>query len=337
MNKIAILYGDFGDIACITALSNLIYKETKEKISLVTKKQFVTLAQRYGSFKEVFGFDLNNPESILKELNHKQPNSIIVDLHNFSYCTLRYIEWYKQLYSQVVLTQRRFQLLKLSQVEIVKQFEIAHDRTTYEEAHNAQYYLNRLGYKSLSLQQGDLRITADKIDLQRSEVFKTTGNIISIVPNSNFPHKEMKGDKWKVILEKLFSQVQGLSVFVLCASFEVKKMRYLTDYGVQIMDVDTFEDYIPLLCATDLVISVDTGIKHLAGYLNKPVIGLYGHSSPKIWGTMSSSEIILQGSGECIPCNNPFDCHLGNAVCVDSISSQKIIDTVLQTLKIQKK
>jgi heptosyltransferase-2 len=64
----------------------------------------------------------------------------------------------------------------------------------------------------------------------------------------------------------------------------------------------TLEEAIDHLATADYVISNDSGLMHLAAALNRPLIALYGATSPNFTPPLSSQSHILQKKVECGPC-----------------------------------
>ncbi len=66
-----------------------------------------------------------------------------------------------------------------------------------------------------------------------------------------------------------------------------------------------------VIAKSNIIISVDSGVLHLAHALKKPVIGIFGPTSVQRWGySESSSFCALQNKVSCQPCSN-----YGNSVC----------------------
>ncbi len=52
----------------------------------------------------------------------------------------------------------------------------------------------------------------------------------------------------------------------------------------------------------DAVVAVDTGLAHLSAALDKPMVALYGPTSPELTGTYGGNQLHLQVNFECSPC-----------------------------------
>jgi heptosyltransferase-2 len=83
---------------------------------------------------------------------------------------------------------------------------------------------------------------------------------------------------------------------------------------------------------SDLVISTDSGPRHMAVALNKPVISLFGPISPSLTQTYNVPETILSLGLECQPCGK-YKCPLQHAKCMKDLDARHVLDTASKILK----
>ncbi len=82
------------------------------------------------------------------------------------------------------------------------------------------------------------------------------------------------------------------------------------------------------LAGSICVISVDTGIMHLAGALQVPVIALHGPTSPLRWGAIGEKVVAITPSFRYDPCiQRGFESHCQTAYCMRSITVDRVFDT----------
>jgi len=75
------------------------------------------------------------------------------------------------------------------------------------------------------------------------------------------------------------------------------------------------------------VISVDTGIMHLAAALGCPVIGLHGPTSPNRWGALGENVISLTPNYKYTPCIQlGFESKCSENRCLKAISVDQVLD-----------
>jgi len=84
-----------------------------------------------------------------------------------------------------------------------------------------------------------------------------------------------------------------------------------------------------LLKSSILVISVNTGIMHLASALGCNLIALHGPTSVKRWGPLGANAISLQSSLQCSPCLNlGFEYQCQKNSCMKSITITALMDAI---------
>ena len=90
-------------------------------------------------------------------------------------------------------------------------------------------------------------------------------------------------------------------------------------------------DAIDLLATADLVVSNDSGLMHIAAALQKPLIALYGPTSPNFTPPLSDNANIVQIDVDCGPCFQRI-CPEQHHHCMTNISSEHILK-LITTLK----
>lgn len=89
-------------------------------------------------------------------------------------------------------------------------------------------------------------------------------------------------------------------------------------------------EMIDLMALTDQVITNDTGLMHVAAALDKPLIAIFGSSSPGFTPPLSDKAFILSEDNlTCKPCF-ARECPLGDLQCMTIITPQKVIDQLTQ-------
>jgi len=89
-----------------------------------------------------------------------------------------------------------------------------------------------------------------------------------------------------------------------------------------------------LLAASALVVSVNTGIMHLAAAVGARLIALHGPTSPLRWGPISSKAIVLSPENcPCAPCLHlGFEYQCNENKCMQSISVQMVQQAIEKAL-----
>ncbi len=85
------------------------------------------------------------------------------------------------------------------------------------------------------------------------------------------------------------------------------------------------------------IVSVDTGLGHLAAALGVPTVALYGPTDPKQSGTMGLNQTVLSAHFKCAPCQNRTCHYTGNKLvdppCFETLPPEKVFNHLIGITK----
>jgi len=143
--------------------------------------------------------------------------------------------------------------------------------------------------------------------------------------------KQWTEDKWIQLIEALVAK--GYKVFLTGGKSE---RQQLTKFKQRSGNLDMIKvvageldiaGTAELLKTSRLVISVDTGIMHMASALKCNLVALVGPTSPSRWGPLNNNSISISKQLSCSPCISfGFESKCNNNICMSTIVVEEVIN-----------
>jgi heptosyltransferase-2 len=102
--------------------------------------------------------------------------------------------------------------------------------------------------------------------------------------------------------------------------------------GTNLIGKTSLDDAIDLIAKSAAVVSNDSGLMHVAAAAGRPLVALFGSSSPEHTGPQSPAARVLWLRTECSPCFEPV-CPLGHFRCMNELTVEQVLNAVSGTLK----
>ena len=138
---------------------------------------------------------------------------------------------------------------------------------------------------------------------------------------------------------------QGYSVWLIGSAKDKeigdKIVALGNDHCQNLCGATDLADAIVLLSCADIVVSNDSGLMHLAAALDRPMLALYGSSSPAFTPPLSTAAHVLKLDLPCSPCFKR-ECPLGHFNCMIQLTPNHVgqhipIKTIEPHLTLNKK
>ena len=105
---------------------------------------------------------------------------------------------------------------------------------------------------------------------------------------------------------------------------------------VSLAGMTTLSQLVSLIKRSKLLITVDSGPRHIANAVGTPVIVLrHSADSNIIWGTYTKNEKLIYHNVPCSPCGRKY-CPEGQRVCMTRITPEEVLEKFRKVLKLQK-
>jgi len=206
------------------------------------------------------------------------------------------------------------------------------------------YYLAIASWLGADIENRKLELSIDTEDTKSMqnklpEVVNPAGPLILLVPGGAFgPSKFWPAERFAQTADRLIGKYNA--TVVICAASNPVERRVAGEISslsrhklVNLADRPVSPGELKaLVSAAGLVISNDTGPRHIAIALNRRVISLFGPNDPAWTDTGYENEIQITGHAPCAPCRRPV-CKETEHYCMEAITTEMVSDAACKMLE----
>jgi heptosyltransferase-2 len=123
-------------------------------------------------------------------------------------------------------------------------------------------------------------------------------------------------------------RAQGYAIWLIGSPKDAQVAEKIIALGNEpchnLCGVTDLAEAIALLSCADLVVSNDSGLMHIAAALNRPMVAIFGSSSPQFTPPLSDQAQVLKIDLPCSPCFKR-ECPLGHFNCMIKIPPKEVL------------
>jgi heptosyltransferase-2 len=157
---------------------------------------------------------------------------------------------------------------------------------------------------------------------------------VALAPGAVGPSKRWPGASYAELARGVIAQ--GCDVWIVGGPSEAPLARLIRDQAPEARDLTgpDLRNAILALAASQVAISNDSGLLHVAAALGTPSIGIFGPTSPWHWAPLNPIAAAIQQTTEqldCQPCHKPT-CRVLHHRCMRNISAAHVLEITQRTL-----
>ena len=308
-----------GDIILLNGLLRDIKDFNNEiKIILFVTKEVRAIAEIMNTYDELIDIELYKPLKALRTLR-QHPVDVFIDSSQWARLNAILTFFSKSGYKIGFKTKNQYK-------HFIFDYAAEHSDKVHE----------LYNYKKLIFTQGITVKNFPEINLSEKTDVKDDRVAIHIMPSGYLSELKRWNDKsWRDIIDYLLANNTEI-YFTGSASDSMYMETLLNNYrgNEKIFNVAgkySLKETAYLLLSSKLVISVNTGIMHLASTLGCNLIALHGPTDPKRWGPLNSNSIVVQSDYPEAPCLNlgfEYNCSDRTGECMNRISTESVITAI---------
>jgi heptosyltransferase II len=176
----------------------------------------------------------------------------------------------------------------------------------------------------LRVDEANLLITLGRLGLSRARP------VAAFCPGAEYgPAKRWPARHFAALAKKFAAQGHAVWLFGSDKDRAVGEeiARASDGAAVNLCGRTDLEGAIDLLSLAEVVVSNDSGLMHVAAGVGRPVVALYGSSSPEHTPPLAPASRVVRTGIECSPCF-ARECPLGHFKCMNDLAPERVLEEI---------
>lgn len=171
----------------------------------------------------------------------------------------------------------------------------------------------------------------DEVMLEKYHLPDCGGLKIAISPHVRWPSRQWENSKWNELCTILQRRLSATIIQLGSAG------SYTGNFGIDLVGQTSSREAAAVLSRCDLLVSVDTGLAHLAAAVGTPCVGIFGPIYPELRMHPGLGRAVIAADAECRGCFHWYDgdvksCPKGHHECMNLISTESVVSAIYKVL-----
>lgn len=181
-----------------------------------------------------------------------------------------------------------------------------------------------LAQVGLRVDQANLAAALERLGLARGKP------VVAFCPGAEYgPAKRWPARHFAGLATKLATRGRAVWLFGSGKDAEIagEIVRMSSGAALNLCGKTDLASAIDLLSLAEVVVSNDSGLMHVAAAVGRPVVALYGSSSPAHTPPLSKISRVVRTGIDCSPCY-ARECPLGHFKCMIDLTPERVLDEI---------